>query len=439
MDVTETKDKNNWNNKKSDLFLNKSAESTLIDSNELNRSTISQLRIGVLGNVDSGKTTIISVLTYNSLDNGRGLARKRVLKHNHEKESGRTSSITHTYYQTSENILSFIDLAGHEKYYKTTIFGANSCSLDYIMILVGANMGVSLMTKEHFLLTLILKLPFIIVITKTDLAPKNILEQTINDIKKLIKRYKPDFKLKEIEDKNISDLNKKNTNNIIPFITVSNTNGNNINVLRNYLISLEVYNAWSELKTQSVYFTVEDVYLVHGVGVVITGTLTSGIVKKGDKLMIGPMNGNFIEIVVKSIHDNYKNFVNCLQAGESGCFCIKSIEKKIHLKRETINRGMIVLSKDNNNYTYKKFEAKIKILHHPTTIKKNYESIIHCGSIRQCAKIVSIENDLLRTGDQSLVTFQFKCKPEFIQVNKQIMFREGKTKGIGVVTRLITN
>ena len=48
-------------------------------------------RIGVLGNVDSGKTTIISVLSNNILDNGRGLARKKILKHNHEQESGRTS------------------------------------------------------------------------------------------------------------------------------------------------------------------------------------------------------------------------------------------------------------------------------------------------------------------------------------------------------------
>ena len=45
-----------------------------------------QLRIGVLGNVDSGKTTLISVISHKILDNGRGLARKKVLKHNHEQD-----------------------------------------------------------------------------------------------------------------------------------------------------------------------------------------------------------------------------------------------------------------------------------------------------------------------------------------------------------------
>ena len=93
-------------------------------------------RIGILGNVDSGKSTIISVLKEKILDNGRGLARQKILKHQHEKDSGRTSSITHHYYTDIENnkVISFIDLAGHEKYYKTTIFGVNGSSLDYILV-----------------------------------------------------------------------------------------------------------------------------------------------------------------------------------------------------------------------------------------------------------------------------------------------------------------
>ena len=49
-----------------------------------------EIRIGILGNVDSGKSTIISVLKEKILDNGRGLARTKILKHKHEKETGRT-------------------------------------------------------------------------------------------------------------------------------------------------------------------------------------------------------------------------------------------------------------------------------------------------------------------------------------------------------------
>ena len=50
---------------------------------------------------------------------------------------------------TSSNIVTFIDLAGHSKYLKTTISGLTGCFPDYAFIVVGANMGISKMTREH--------------------------------------------------------------------------------------------------------------------------------------------------------------------------------------------------------------------------------------------------------------------------------------------------
>ena len=44
-----------------------------------------ELRFGVIGNVDSGKSTLIGVLYNNELDDGRGKARQNVLQHPHEK------------------------------------------------------------------------------------------------------------------------------------------------------------------------------------------------------------------------------------------------------------------------------------------------------------------------------------------------------------------
>ena len=191
------------------------------------------------------------------------------------------------------------------------------------------------------------------------------------------------------------------------------------------------------MRTENVKFMVEDVYSVNGVGLVITGTQNTGTVHKGDRLMIGPIDGIFREVQIRSIHNNYREFVDKLEAGCSGCFCIKAMEKKFSLKRPMLRRGMLLISFNDSKHVYKEFEAKVKILHHPTTIKQNYETIIHCGSIRQVAKIVSMEQKLMRTGDQSVVKFRFKSKPEFIQKDKQIIFREGKTKGIGVVTKVL--
>jgi len=53
------------------------------------------IRVSVVGNVDSGKSTIVGVLTKGILDNGRGSSREKVFNYVHEVETGRTSSIAH--------------------------------------------------------------------------------------------------------------------------------------------------------------------------------------------------------------------------------------------------------------------------------------------------------------------------------------------------------
>jgi len=52
-----------------------------------------EVRVGVVGNVDSGKSTTLGVLTRGGLDDGRGRARVALFRHKHEIETGRTSSV----------------------------------------------------------------------------------------------------------------------------------------------------------------------------------------------------------------------------------------------------------------------------------------------------------------------------------------------------------
>lgn len=52
-----------------------------------------EVRCAVVGNVDSGKSTTLGVLTRGALDDGRGRARVGLFRHKHEIETGRTSSV----------------------------------------------------------------------------------------------------------------------------------------------------------------------------------------------------------------------------------------------------------------------------------------------------------------------------------------------------------
>ncbi len=49
-------------------------------------------------------------------------------------------------------VITFIDLAGHEKYLKTTVFGLTGHAPQFAMLMVGANMGVIGMTRGTLVL-----------------------------------------------------------------------------------------------------------------------------------------------------------------------------------------------------------------------------------------------------------------------------------------------
>ncbi len=87
-------------------------------------------------------------------------------------------------------------------------------------------------------------------------------------------------------------------------------------------------------------------------------------------------------------------------------------------------------------HTCFEFEANINILKHSTTISNNYTPVIHCGIVRQAAEIQLINNIKIRTGDFAFVKFKFVRNPEFLFENSTFFFREGKTRGVGIIKKI---
>ena len=67
------------------------------------------------------------------------------------------------------------------------MFGLVGLMPDYSMIVVGANMGVSRMTREHLGISLDLGVPIFVVVTKIDLAPPEVYNETISTLLKILK------------------------------------------------------------------------------------------------------------------------------------------------------------------------------------------------------------------------------------------------------------
>jgi hypothetical protein len=97
------------------------------------------------------------------------------------------------------------------------------------------------------------------------------------------------------------------------------------------------------------------------------------------------------------------------------------------------------------------FSAEILVLNHPAKIRVNYEPVVHIGAIKQSARILSIqlmESDSVVSrpaehlescaegvgnGQKALIRFKFLHYAEFVVPKSNILIREGRTRGVGVV------
>lgn len=83
-------------------------------------------------------------------------------------------------------------------------------------------------------------------------------------------------------------------------------------------------------------------------------------------------------------------------------------------------------------------QAQVSLLFHPTEIVVGFQTTVHVGNIRQTAIIESLEPlGFIRTNDVALVSFRFIRNPEYLRVGARLLFRDGRTKGIGKITKVI--
>lgn len=395
------------------------------------------------------------------LDDGRGKMRSKIMKHPHELKTGRTSDVVQHYHReitqinideqihNCEKIKVFIDLAGHEKYFRVTLNGITKCSIHWCCLVVAANMGVLRMTREHLSVALLFNLPIFIVLTKLDISPPNITKSTCEDLQKIFKLIPKERKRKlyfinnqEKWEKYKKIMKKDDFSPLqhVPVFAISSVTGQNVNSVIEFVDTTYPYiPIENKMITQysNVQYIIDNTYQIPGVGIVVSGVLMNGTIRKNDILALGPFHNYFIMVIVRSIHNNFRESIDELHQGLSGCLNIKPVANKTNLKRHMIRRGIKLLSEPR---LYWKFKAKIKILQHQTTISKGYQPFLHCGNISQTCRIENIDGkECLRLGDEAEVLFTFMHRPEFIKEGEKLVFRDGMTKGVGYVLELFSD
>ena len=85
----------------------------------------------------------------------------------------------------------------------------------------------------------------------------------------------------------------------------------------------------------------------------------------------------------------------------------------------------------------KSFKARVKLLHHHTMIKCGYQPVLHCDNVSQSAIIKKMDREILRLHEEAVIEFEFRYHAEYIETGSKILFREGKTKGVGEVIEIL--
>ena len=441
--------------------------------------TTRNIRVAVVGNVDAGKSTLIGTLTTSFLDDGRGSSRTSIMKHRHEIESGRTSTYSSHLLgfrhsgepiagrdkirankmksedeiaRESYRIVTLMDLAGHEKYLKTTIHGVSSGFADYSIVLVNSRHPPTHMTQHHINLCCSFGIPIIVVFTKIDGCPEHALSTSKNELAKMLKSPevgRRPFAIKTEQDI-VTSMGKLHT--LAPTIDISCVTGEGLNLLRKMLFSLPKRRRHEKKVDRPFEFLVEDIFHnVPGVGSVVSGFVNAGELTVGShcNVYVGPTNdGTFLKTVAKSAHVARIN-TSHITAGQSACLAF-SLNKEL---RKKLRRGMVVLQETPT--ATQEFDAEICVLKgEGTTIRRSYQAYVHILNVRQSAfaRDIEIVNNnalglppnhnakedaegvVLRPGSRAKVRFEFAQRPEYIRPGMRMLFRDGRVRGVGIVT-----
>jgi elongation factor 1-alpha len=409
------------------------------------------LLIGTAGHVDHGKSTLVGTLVSGILDDGDGRTRIFLDTQKHEIERGLSADLSFAVYgfdsegrairlknplsklekasvvEQGSKIVSFVDTVGHEPWLRTTIRGIVGQKLDYGVLTIACDDGITHITKEHLAILLAMDLPVIIAITKADKgSDMRELEVELVELFRLLGKV-PKF-IRSRRDLEALH-NFWETKVLVPVIKTSAKTGEGIELMDELFYLLPKRTSPIE-RDKDFLMYIDKVYTVRGVGKVVSGSIKQGVVKRNEELYLGPdKQGRFRRVKAASIEIHHFS-VDTAEVGEIVGIALKGVNAEIR-------RGMVITSLPGL-HPVKEFEAEIVVLNHPTSISEGYQPVLHLETISETVTINPLDREFLAAGDKGRVRMKFKYTPNYVVEGQKFVFREGKSKGIGVVTSIIT-
>ena len=262
--------------------------------------------------------------------------------------------------------ITLIDVPGHEKFIKNMMAGASG--IDAGLLVIAADDGVMPQTREHLdILNIIGIKNLIIALNKIDISDDDWLELVKLDIMELI------------SESNIPEAE------IIPVSAINNTG---IKELGNALIKLSQKQT-SKTDRGVFRLPVDRVFTKHGFGTVITGTVESGQLKKGDEIEILPSEKR---VKVRGLQSHSKP-VDTVKIGDRAAINLQSLSKS------EVDRGFQITSPGFFKTTtqFGAYFTLMKTSKH--NLKQNQRVRIHLGTMEVMGRITLLSSSFISPGE----------------------------------------
>ncbi len=252
------------------------------------------------GHVDHGKTTLIKTITGKDTD-----------RLPEEKKRGLSIDIGFAYIDFPEKGIcaEIIDLPGHERFIKNAIAGMAGARA--LILVIDALEGIKQQTEEHLVIARSLGIQRIIaVVTKIDKADRNLIEKRKSEIRNFLNKNELDPVVLEFS----------------PFTEESHKAI--VSAIGKVASILEPHPLEGPLRIH-----IDSAFTVRGFGTVVRGTMVSGTLKEGERIVIEPVS---IKGRVRKIQ-NHGKFIEKAFAGQRVALNIPEVEP------DKIERGFWIL------------------------------------------------------------------------------------------------
>ncbi len=209
--------------------------------------------VTLAGHVDHGKTSLVEALTGVNTDT---LAE--------ERRRGLTIDLGFSYTDIAGRRIGFVDVPGHHRFIHNMVAGV--AAHQHALLVVAADDGPMPQTLEHLALLRLLGVERgVAAVTKSDCVDHDRLESVRNMV---------------------AGLARESGLSLSGVVGTSCVDGTGLDVLRQHIASAASES--SEVAVdQEFRLAVDRAFVINGVGVVVTGTVHSGVVEKGAELCVG--------------------------------------------------------------------------------------------------------------------------------------------------------